>query len=106
MLMRFLSCIIPLFCSSVIRTDKVLHEFLFRKKKVFYFCYRKECLIQCQGPVPSTVNAAYARFVINLVNSHRRTGRRRGGGREGICPENAIAKPEQWGREAALGPQI
>ena len=28
------------------------------------------------------------------------------GGREGICPENAIAKPEERGQEAALGPQI
>ena len=28
------------------------------------------------------------------------------GGREGIFPENAIAKAEEKGREAALGPQI
>ena len=28
------------------------------------------------------------------------------GGREVICPENAIAKPEERGQEAALGPQI
>ena len=28
------------------------------------------------------------------------------GGLEGICPENETVKPEERGREAALGPQI
>ena len=28
------------------------------------------------------------------------------GGQEGICPENAIVKPGERGREAALGFQI